>query len=241
MAQNRALALAYLGYLNPNIVHLYTTKIITYGRYQEHHIYKKVRASFKPQANVRKRNTKKPKSYYALSRAQQKVLQIIEANHLQHGNYRTVFFTPTFKEQYTDRKQTDYLFRQFIKRLNRYCGHNIKYIAVPERLKNDVIHYHCVIFNLPFINAKYLDRQIWTYGHCDISVIKNIRSIQAYVSKYITKELFSQSVHGQKTYLSSRGLLLPQVRFTIAEDAPNQTPLFKKEYEHKTIVKYEQE
>lgn len=221
------------------LVNLYTTKIIDYGKYQEHHQYKKVRASFKPQEHVRKRNNDKPKSYYSLSRAKSKIIQIIEANHKEHGNFRSAFFTSTFRRQYKSRKTVDRLYRNFVRRYSRYLGYELRYIAIPELHKSGAIHFHSIFFNTPYIDKHKLEDHIWKYGRTNIQSPDDVKNISAYCAKYVTKAIHTQTKKGQKTYLSSRGLHLPKVSYTLNELQPAHKKLLTIDLNHKRIIKYE--
>lgn len=224
---------------NSNIINIYQRKIIKYGRFQEVHDYKQVRLSFKPTQSVRKRDIHKPKSYFSMLRSKQKIIQIIKANHQAHGTFKTVFFTSTFRKQYKNRKVTDKYFRNFIRRLNKYANKKILYISVPETHRNGAYHYHTIFFNLPYISKTLIEKQLWSYGYTNIQSPRNIKSISNYVSKYVTKAINSQTKKNQKTYLSSRGLILPKTEYTMDGQDVRGKLINQYQGKHKTIKTYE--
>jgi len=219
---------------------IYQHKIITYGRFTEVHDYFQLRASFTSKRHSNRRNLQKPKSDYSLYRAKSRVFQIIEANNKQHGNFKTVFCTPTFRHQTADRKVADRRIALFMKRLSRYCGHKIMYVFVPERHESGMIHYHGVLFNMPFIPIdSVLEKKIYKIGDIHARVPKKLKNIIFYVSKYITKDVLKTAKKGEKTYLSPKGLIIPVTTFDYFKKESNMRVLTEHYLAHKKITKYD--
>ena len=82
----------------------------------------------------------------------------------------------------------------------------IKYLCVPEFTKKGRIHYHVVLFNLPFVKNKTL-QSIWSNGFIKINKIDNCDNVGAYVSKYMTKD--NEQMIEEKSYFTSRNLEKP--------------------------------
>ncbi len=102
----------------------------------------------------------------SLRRSKERIINLVNAN-VVGSKEHIKFLTLTFKENITDVKKANYEFKKFIKRLNYYLKVNnyapAKYIAVLENQKRGAIHYHIVLFNVPYIpHEDYLG--IWAKG-----------------------------------------------------------------------------
>jgi len=217
---------------------IYQHKIIKYGQFTEVHDYFQLRASFSFTGNTGTRNIPKPKSDYALQRAKQHVFQIVEANHLAHGAFKTIFVTLTFARQTDSRAVADRRVALFIKRLSRHCGHKIKYVFVPERHISGNIHYHGVLFNMPFIPVDYLEKKIYWYGDLDLDMPKSLKNVTHYISKYITKDVLRTARKGEKTYLAPRGIHVPNTTLDFFEPDDTLRVVQETYLSHKKITKY---
>jgi len=102
--------------------------------------------------------------------------------------------------------------RKFMKRLGNNIAKDqayVQYVAVPEFQKRGAVHYHLVIFNLPFIKARTLET-IWGNGFIQIKSIEEVDNIGAYMSKYMTKATdVNDRLVGQKCYFRTRNLMEP--------------------------------
>lgn len=137
------------------------------------------------------------------SRAKRDLRRLINAN---IGEF-SKFITLTFAENITDLKQANYEWKKFRQRLETKIGYKLQYVVVVEFQKRGAIHYHCVMFNLPYIQNKKL-REIWGNGFVKINNIDKVDNVGAYVCKYMTKTDDDRLV-GQKMYFTSRGLEKP--------------------------------
>nr|BAA07788.1 rep protein [Brevibacillus borstelensis] len=159
----------------------------------------------------------------SLSRARKKIRRLINANVYKHPSedgelYKPVFMTLTFAENVTDVDLANKAFKQFIRKLN---GHvygrgrvGLKYVTVIEFQKRGAVHYHCVFFNLPFIDSGVI-ASLWGQGFIKVNSMKkrdgtNCDNVGAYVTKYMQKELDDERLHGRKCYLVSKGLHQPE-------------------------------
>lgn len=146
-----------------------------------------------------------------LSRCRKQVRRLVNANVGQYGDCLTSkFITLTYRYHETSFKNANDDFKKFIKRLNYYVfkvkQSNLKYVQVSELTKAGRVHFHVVIFNLPYIsNQKLAD--IWAKGFVKINKIDDVDNIGAYVCKYMTKDVIGKV--GLKAYTSSRGLFKP--------------------------------
>lgn len=152
-----------------------------------------------------------------LYRARNEVRRIINANVGRYRNeksevYKPVFLTLTFADNIQDITAANKELRKFMKRLGNHIAKDqayVQYVAVPEFQRRGAVHYHLVIFNLPYIKAKTLE-EIWSNGFIKVISIDQIDNIGAYISKYMTKASDNDDrLLGQKCYFRSRNLFEP--------------------------------
>lgn len=130
--------------------------------------------------------------------------------------FKPIFITYTFKENLTKLTYAHTFFKKFILRLNYFvydekCS-RLRYLAVPEFQKRGAVHYHCVFFNLPYIDRIYDEMQrVWGQGFCIVKTINNDVHLVNYVSKYFTKEALDSRLVGRKKYFCSKGLFKPLI------------------------------
>ena len=137
---------------------------------------------------------------FSLRRTKSRIVRLVDSN----PDLKT-FVTLTFKENISDLREANLIFKSFIKRLKRKVK-DLKYLAVPEFQKRGAVHYH-VLVNFEMENKKLAD--IWNQGFVMINKIKHVNRIGAYVAKYISKDLFDLRYFGMRKILSSRNLAKP--------------------------------
>ena len=188
----------------------------------------------------------------SLKRAKANLRRLVNANIGRHGKEFTAkFLTLTFKENIQDIEQANYEFGKFIKRLNYYCfgtkKANLKYTCVIEFQKRGAIHYHVIIYNMPFVKANDIAK-VWGKGFIKINKIDDIDNVGAYVAEYLGqaekgqgKNTEDDRLRGQKSYFSSRGLL-KSVEITdkeiveqVAAVLLNQEPVYSVAYENEHL------
>lgn len=145
------------------------------------------------------------------NRARKTVRRLINANIGQYGvQFTTKFLTLTFADNIIDPKEANYEFKKFIKRMNYEVFNtkqgNLRYVAVIEFTKKGRVHYHLVLFNIPYVKSKELEK-IWSNGFIKINKINHVDNVGAYVTKYMTKD--NDKLIGNKSYFSSRNLIKP--------------------------------
>lgn len=118
------------------------------------------------------------------------------------------FFTLTFKENITDVKQANYIFKKFLQRLKWKFGKDIKYLAVIEFQNRGAVHYH-VLSDIPYIRQEEL-QDLWGEGFVYINAITHVDNVGAYIVKYMTKDNTDERLQGLKAYLYSRNLKRPE-------------------------------
>ena len=148
-----------------------------------------------------------------LQRAKRDLRRLINANVGAYGGEFTAkFLTLTFADNIQDLKAANKEFMLFIKRLNYKLFNtkkaNLKYSVVVEFQKRGAIHYHTLIYNMPYVKANDI-ANVWGNGFVKINKIDNVDNVGAYVCKYITKDNADERLQGQKMYFNSRGLFKP--------------------------------
>lgn len=156
----------------------------------------------------------------SLKRAKTNLRRLINSNIGQYGREFTAkFLTLTFKENVQDIKQANYEFKKFIQRLNyKLYGTkkaNLKYTTVIEFQKRGAIHYHTIVYNMPYLKANEISN-VWENGFIKINKIDDVDNVGAYVGEYLGqaekgqgKNIEDDRLRGQKTHFSSRGLFKP--------------------------------
>lgn len=153
--------------------------------------------------------------------------------------YVPKFVTLTFKGDFKDVKETNYLFTKFIKRLNYQLvksGHQkALYSAVLEFQQRSVIHYHALFYTLPYMFSLYdFISERWGYGYTLTKAVNNIKNIGSYMTKYMTKGVNDPRLLGKKRHFSSRGVKKPVVirdprlAREIEEKIPDNLRVFRK-------------
>jgi hypothetical protein len=202
-------------------------KVIKTGNYYEVFSYadgfRYGYASKKSYGNNETNTTLQDSAKKAGYRAKNNISRLILGNMDMYPQYRLVFLTLTFRENITTLEQANPLFTKFIKRLDYYCKKSIKYIAVHEfqkdidfhgNIKPDggSIHYHILIFNIPFIDAEVLGKDIWKHGGITIKAVNRSKGLYNYITKYITKAFEDERCENKKRYFYSLDNHPDQVR-----------------------------
>ena len=192
--------------------------------------------------------------------------RLIDCNY----NEKSTFLTLTFARNLQDLAEANKEFNLFIKRLKYYLKkldeaneddetdenteddedkdkdkESLKYISIWERQERGAIHYHVILFNLPFIKAKKIE-EIWKNGFIKINLIKDedkaTGSVSSYLTKYFTKDI-DDRVREKKAYFSSRNLERPKEqkqRLTADEIneilVDNEDILRQKEFDSKVFI-----
>lgn len=187
----------------------------------------------------------------SLKRAKANLRRLINANVGQYGKEFTAkFLTLTFKENVQDIEQANYEFKKFIKRLNyKLYGTkkaNLKYTTVIEFQKRGAIHYHTIIYNMPYLKANEIFN-IWGNGFIKINKIDDIDNVGAYVAEYLGQaekgqghDIEDYRLRGKKNYFSSKGLFKPieitdkkiveQVAAALLNEKPTYSATYENEY-----------
>lgn len=183
----------------------------------------------------------------SLRRARQDVRRIVNANVGAYGEHCTAkFLTLTFGDNITDLDQAHYEFKKFIQRMNYLVfgtkSGNLRYTAVPQFQERGAVHYHVIIYNIPFTKVQEIERT-WRHGYVWINKIDDVDNVGAYVCRYMVKELDDDRLRGRKCYFNSRGLFKPLViedekkAEMIKQSLPSECMTVSTEYENEHIGK----
>ena len=146
------------------------------------------------------------KAYYQDKRFE--IKRIIDCNF----DDKSTFLTLTFRENIQDIERANREFTLFIKRLKRYLkNQQLKYIATWELQQRGAIHYHLVLFSVPYIKNDKLS-ELWGNGFIKINKIKETvknEAVGVYITKYFVKDL-EKKANQKKAYFCSRNLIKPE-------------------------------
>lgn len=199
-------------------------KIIDSGRYIEFWVQDTLKVGDERKKPCKRRNFDELNANEKVDSLQRKVkyyenkrweiMRIINMNY----DDRTSFLTLTFSDDIEDIDYSNNEFRKFIKRLCRYLyggkESGLKYIATweiqnkrAEKTGKNVIHYHMIMFDVPYISHEKLE-QIWGNGYVSINKVDDVENKGLYISKYFAKDI-DLKTHKKKAYFTSRNLKKP--------------------------------
>ncbi|MDR3504015.1 MAG: hypothetical protein P4L79_15710, partial [Legionella sp.] len=183
----------------------------------------------------------------SMMRSRGKVKRLVNANaykwHTISGRpFRPLFLTLTFKENIRDLKSANYELTKFIQRFNYFITHikrsYCKYLGVPEFQQRGAVHYHIILFNIPFIENIYDElKKLWPMGMFKVNAVDNVKNVGNYVSAYMTKGKVDTRLISQMSYTASKGLLKPKEEWSADKiqkqvaEVPKNFEQFEKDYE----------
>jgi hypothetical protein len=157
-----------------------------------------------------------------LKRNISKLWRLYNCNKGQY-NHKDKFLTLTFRILPDTLEAADYELKKFLKKLKYYSKTKIEHLGVRELqmlYEREGIHYHIIIFNMPYIPHKLL-LKMWCKNNSYMDAKKpsgvNIKGIRDgyeemtnYLTSYQLKDLVDNDfIKGHKTLLKSRGLIKP--------------------------------
>ncbi|WP_000585291.1 rolling circle replication-associated protein, partial [Staphylococcus aureus] len=160
------------------------------------------------------------------------------------NNHFDTFLTLTFDPKKCDEAIEDsYRFEEMKKwleklrkRHNRKSDKPFNYIAIPERHKSGLIHWHVVTGNIDlnlvdsgkkFRNQKIYNCLDWEYGFSNVQRMRSKSKVSSYITKYITKDLLYSPVRKYKRkYWCNKSLELPEVYAGSYSDLASVLPLY---------------
>jgi len=194
------------------------TKLVQTGNLIEVYAYGKEPAVFMHRKN-RVRRTPKPDGARGrnttrrgdnLARARKSFRRIVLGN-LSKGSPDLLTLTMLDILDVGDAYKCLAAFRQ---KIRRTYGPLVHWIAVPEFQKRGAVHFHLLIWGLPYETVKY-ERQIrdlatlWGHGYVDIRITDGSPKLATYLSKYMSKAMHDGRLVGKKAYSATRGIVRP--------------------------------
>lgn len=157
--------------------------------------------------------------------------------------YNPAFITITYRKQEEDLEYSNREFSKFMQRFNYFLQNKIErkisYIAVIEFQKRGAIHYHFLVYDLPYIPKIYDQlRPLWKHGSLNHKSVQNIKHIGNYVCKYMIKDVEDDRLTGRKCYFTSRSIIKPirlrnsEATKELKEMLPTEFIQFENQFEH---------
>jgi len=166
-----------------------------------------------------------------LNALRHRVRRLVETNKDAYG-YEAMFVTFTYHKNELDLKKAHVDFKAFIRRLRNELGYSPKYLNVAEFQERGAVHFHSIFFNIPesiernescpriacmafstgFCEHRLGARKMaimWGQGMLKWERIRSVKSVGAYVCKYLNKSAGDERLIGKKFYTTSRGLFQP--------------------------------
>ncbi len=195
----------------------YDVKLVIFGKYHEVYKYMKPQKTnyTKKVEKGQKRTREGKRAGFSLSRTRNTVRRLVAANFDAKND---TFLTLTFAENMQDLDLANKMFKAFIRSLRAHLktshgekiARDFKYLAVIEFQKRGAIHYHVILGDVPFLPFEVLN-PMWPHGWFKLNRIQHVRSIGAYVSKYLYKDVSDTRLRGKRAYQTSRNLIRPFV------------------------------
>jgi hypothetical protein len=184
-------------------------KAIFTGKYTELFTYRnpieygyKIEGVFRDLKRLKTDEEKVENTKVSTKRAKDKMKRLITGNMYHSKQFKPVFLTLTYKENFQSLDMANIDFTKFIKRFNYRLGYPLKYIAVPEFQDRGAVHYHLIIFNMPFIKGQEIE-QMWGHGSTDIKLVTRHRGLWKYLVPYVGKTFKDERFRGKKRYFYS--------------------------------------
>lgn len=209
---------------------MFQTKLIKSGPILEYYSYdlpaqnhSSVSSVFRERWKEEFPNEKKDVDNNCFYRSKRNARRIIYCNAWQWFKkdgcpYPPFFLTLTFEENMQDIKKANRIFSKFIQRFNyMLIGEKkayLQYLGVLEFQKRGAIHYHIMLFNLPYIKNKVYTtiRELWNKEwRVELKKIESTEVLISYLTKYMTKEYEDERLAKKKRYFTSRKILRPEI------------------------------
>lgn len=154
----------------------------------------------------------------SMNRAKNKIYELARANEWEW------FFTLTFNPQIVDSTCYDRvknIVSEYFHSMRKRYSKDLKYLVVPElHTDGKKYHFHGVmsnVGNMPVSNSGHIHKgkivynlQTWHFGFSTVTRVTDTRKVSAYITKYITKELCTET-DGRHRYLCSSNCSRPKV------------------------------
>lgn len=153
----------------------------------------------------------------SMNRAKNKIYELARSNEWEW------FITLTFNPQVIDSTCYDRVksvVSEFFHSMRKRYSKDLKYLVVPELHKDGKkYHFHGVmadVGNMPVLNSGYIHNgkivynlQTWHFGYSTVTRVTDTRKVSSYITKYITKELCTET-DSRHRYLCSSNCSRPK-------------------------------
>lgn len=160
---------------------------------------------------------------FAVFRAKTNLRRLISANSGQwFDEHKQRFFNPQFYTLTYAKNEVDVCkasndFKLFIKRFNYDVFNSkkavLKYSVVIEFQKRGAIHYHLLLYNMPFIWGIHKRiTELWGYGFVWLRNVSSVGDVGSYMVKYMAKDMTNLKLpKGFRLYNNARKLIKPEI------------------------------
>jgi len=140
--------------------------------------------------------------------------RLVSAN-LEKSDY-PVLASFTYAENVTEIERGRKDFSTFGRNARHRFGDNFKWICVPEFQKRGAIHFHALLWGLPFgVVAEErhtrLVAGLWKKGFVDLVQTDGNEKLSGYLSKYMSKTFLDVRLKGKKAYSTSHNVKRPVI------------------------------
>lgn len=195
---------------------------------------------------IKMNKNKKYNGLSAFKSTKDKFIALVRCNAQQYFNkknkpYSLMLLTLTFKENITDLTTAHKNFMKFIQKFNTLLfgrkNTKLKYAGVIEFQERGAIHYHLILFNMPYIEQSVYSkiRKIWGLeNRFKLELVRSPYGTTNYLSKYLVKSLGDERLKNRRKILASQHLKRPIVIYndSIAEKILKQVQEKIKIHEH---------
>jgi len=143
------------------------------------------------------------------------------------------------------------IYHEFTQRFRRVIGKDSAWIAVPEFQKRGAVHFHILIWDLPYELGKTERdtrriQNLWREGYVDCIPTNGSPRLASYLGKYMSKAMQDPRLLGKRAYSATRNVLRPvslntKTSIDAASEAWGLTrdtlPTIKREYDAKWMGK----
>lgn len=122
-------------------------------------------------------------------------------------------------------------YTEFGSRLRKVFGKEIIWIAVPEFQKRDAVHFHVLMWNLPYDVHETETRSrriqnLWGYGYVDVIATDGSPKLSSYLAKYMSKAMHDYRLFSKKAYSCSRNAVS-----SVSVSSQTSVAFFRKEFD----------
>jgi len=152
--------------------------------------------------------------------------------------------TLTLRDKEIDISDAYKLYTVFVQRFRRKYGKEVAMIGVPEFQKRGAVHFHILVFNLPYETYKNerstrAIASLWGGGFVDIKRTDGSEKLASYLAKYMSKAMSDYRLIRKRAYSATRNVLRSvsfntpfqtKLALELLELSPDSSPLQEREY-----------